>query len=199
MSEYDDTPVPPPTTPPVSRGWEPIVPLGGMPLASDAASGTQPTLTQPASNRGSSGGPMRVMAGVLGVLGGLMIVAGSFLDWVRADIVGEGIVFASGWANVSGSVADGPMIAALGALVVVWGAVTLAGPITGRWVIAGFVASGSATAVVVYELIDLTTPGPGIQTELRAGVWVMVAGCAVGLIAGLVALVSVRGASRSLR
>jgi hypothetical protein len=126
----------------------------------------------------------------------LLIVAGTFLDWVRADIVGEGIHMGSGWSNVSGSVADGPLIAACGALVAVWGAITIAGSITGRWVLAGFIASGAATAFVAYEIIDLATPSPDVQTELQIGVWVMVAGCALGLLGALIAAFATRGGAR---
>ena len=139
----------------------------------------------------------RIAAGVIATLGGLLIVAGTFLDWVRADIVGEGIHMGSGWSNVSGSVADGPLIAACGALVAVWGAITIAGSITARWVLAGFIASGAATAFVVYEIIDLATPSPDVQTELQIGVWVMVAGCALGLLGALIATFRDPGCSSS--
>ncbi len=196
MSQHDDTPTP--WSPPGSSGWTPVVPLGGVQPGAPAL--YPPPQGQPVTavaTPRSAGRAARVVAGVIALVGGLLLVAGSFLDWVQADIVGEGIRVGSGWSNVSGEIADGPLIAGLGAIVAIWGAITLAASITGRWVLAGFVAAGAATAVVVFEIVDLTSPTGGVETELQAGVWVMVAGCALALVGAVIAAFAVRAAGGS--
>jgi hypothetical protein len=134
---------------------------------------------------------------VLLLLGGLALVAGTFMDWVHADIVGAGIHAGSGWSNVQGQVGDGPVIAILGAALAVAGAVMFAvGLRTRGRVLTLFIALGAA-AMVVYEYVDLTRHRVGITTTLQAGVWVMAAGSALGLIGAVVGMAARRTTERA--
>jgi hypothetical protein len=120
------------------------------------------------------------------VLGGLGLVAGSFMDWVHADIVGVGLRAGSGWSNVAGNVGDGPVIAVMGALLVVAGSLAWAiGPALWRNLVAILVAF-AAGGVVAYEIADLTKARVGITTTLQAGIWVMVVSVAVALVGAIV-------------
>jgi hypothetical protein len=123
---------------------------------------------------------------VLLVLGGLALVAGSFMDWVHADIVGVGLRAGSGWSNVQGSLGDGPLIALLGAVLVIAGTLAWAlGPAVWRSVVAIVVAI-AAGAVVAFEVSDLTKARVGITTTLQAGIWVMLGGVLVAFVGAIV-------------
>jgi hypothetical protein len=126
------------------------------------------------------------------VLGGLALVAGSFMDWVHADIVGVGLRAGSGWSNVEGNLGDGPLIALLGALLVIAGSLAWAlGPALWRSVVA-IVVVIAAGGVVAFEISDLTKTRVGITTTLEAGIWVMVGGVLFALVGAIVVALSRR-------
>jgi hypothetical protein len=126
------------------------------------------------------------------VLGGLGLVAGSFMDWVHADIVGLGLRAGSGWSNVQGNLGDGPVIALLGALLVVAGSLAWAlGPAVWRSIV-GLVVAIGAGGIVAYEISDLTKARAGITTTLQVGIWVMLGSAVVALIGAIVVALSRR-------
>ncbi len=164
-------------TPPAPQGWGAPIPPPGTPPAA------RPRFEVSSSAR---------FGAALLVLGGLGLVAGSFMDWVHADIVGVGVRAGSGWSNVQGNVADGPVIALLGAVLVIAGSLAWAlGPALWRSIVAIVVALAAA-GVVVYEINDLTKDRVGITTTLQAGVWVMAAAAALAFVGAVVVAASRR-------
>jgi hypothetical protein len=174
--------VPPPQppgswTPPPAPGWGAPIPPPGPPPAP--------------RERYDVASSARFGAALL-VLGGLALVAGSFMDWVHADIVGVGLRAGTGWSNVQGRLGDGPIIALLGALLVIAGSLAWAlGPALWRSLVAILTAI-VAGGIVGYEISDLTKDRVGITTTLQAGVWVMVAGAALALVGAVVVALSRR-------
>lgn len=154
-------------------GWVGVVPLGGepAPLPEDGR-------RQPAERS------RRRFVALLLVLCGAAVVAGSFAGWVRADIIGEGIRDGSGWRNVQGEVADGPWFAVLGAVLVLVGMFALFG-FVGRWRWTAAAAGIGAVVLGIVEVLDITSPGPGVTTELLGGLWVVIAGGALGALLSL--------------
>ena len=127
----------------------------------------------------------RRICGVLMVLSGAAVVAGTFAGWVRAEIIGEGIRNGSGWRNVHGEVAHGPWIATLGTVVVSVGAVALVARV-GRFRWFAALASAGALALGVLEMVDIANPGPGVSAQLLGGLWAVVVGGGLALVGALV-------------
>jgi hypothetical protein len=128
----------------------------------------------------------RRTGGLLTALGGAAIVAGSFADWVRADISTLGIREGTGWRNVNGNVAHGPWFAALGAVLVVIGACFLVGlrPRIAR--VVGTVLGLVAIGLAIYEIYDITRKVTGVTATVQPGLWIVIVGAGVALL-GLVA------------
>jgi hypothetical protein len=128
----------------------------------------------------------RRVGGAVAAIGGATVVAGTFADWVRADLSGIGIRTGTGWENIRGHVADGPVIAALAAVVVIVG-MTFVFDLQSRMArAAGIVATLAVIAFSIYEIADIEASRQGIDTSLQGGVWVMVAGAVLALV-GLLA------------
>ena len=170
-------PAPPP---PDRRAW-----LGGAPLG-----GSDPpeyAFVEPSNPRRT----IRSVAVAVLALGAAVAIAGTYLTWVTADIRGLGIRAGSGWNNVVGNVSYGPLVAfpaalavfgCMGLLVVGW---------SRRWIwviVAGLLG---ATAALIVQFVDISSPGRGVSAEFGVGMWVMVAGLATAWVALLVS-VSVR-------
>ena len=130
---------------------------------------------EPGTARGRIGGGVTA-------LGGATIVAGSFSDWVRADISGRGIREGTGWRNVYGHLAHGPWFAALGAVVVVIGATYVVGlvPRFARWL--GVLAAVAAGGLAAYEIHDITTKVAGVTTKLEPGLPIVIAGAVIAIL-----------------
>jgi hypothetical protein len=129
----------------------------------------------------------RRVGGLLALVGGGAVIAGTFADWVRADLRGVGIVIGTGWENIRGNVGDGPVIALLALVVVAVGAAMVVA-LTPRVVRAvGVVAALAALGMAVYEIVDIATAPASLDASLRVGPWVMVGGAVVGLVGLLVA------------
>jgi hypothetical protein len=129
----------------------------------------------------------RRLGGVVAVLGGGAVIAGTFADWVRADLRGIGIVIGTGWDNVRGNVGDGPVIALLGLAVVAIGAALAVGLAPRVLRLVGIAAAVGALGTAIYEIVDITTAPSSLDASLRVGPWVMVAGAVVGIVGLLVA------------
>ncbi len=168
---------PPPLPPPPPevaaeprRAWLGGDPLGGVTPA--------PTWIEQARRRLDRRG----VGGLLAAVGGVALVGGSFMPWVTADFLALGVRDGSGWTNVVGNVSYGPGITAVGVGICF---LAVAGLLRagGRWfrVVAGllaFAAVGGVAAIVV----DVTTPGAGVTTQLGSGVWTMGVGAALGVV-----------------
>jgi len=109
-------------------------------------------------------------------------VAGSFLSWVEAEIPAVGVRTGTGWRNIHGNMAHGPWLAALGALMVIAGAVAVFRVRSRGWSAVGLLAALGAAAFVGYEVVDIRGATGGIITSLGAGIWVMLAGAVLGVI-----------------
>ncbi len=153
--------------------WDGGAPLGGVAGAS-APVGTI-VVREPGERR-------RRVGGFLAAVGGATIVAGSFADWVRADIRSEGILDGTGWRNVHGNVAHGPWLAAMGVVIVVVGATFVVGfrSRAARW--AGIGLGIAAIALGVYEIVDIATAPASINASIQPGLPMCLAGALVGLI-----------------
>jgi hypothetical protein len=126
----------------------------------------------------------RPIAGVVTAIGGAALIVGSFADWVRADLLGLGLVNGSGWDNVRGHVADGPVFAALGLLLVVIGVAMAFGMSSRLGRAIGIVAALGAMGGTIYEIVDITSAD---RATLQAGPWIMLAGSIAGLVGVLAA------------
>jgi hypothetical protein len=130
----------------------------------------------------------RRVGGAVAAIGGATVVAGTFADWVRANLLGVGIRTGTGWENIRGHVADGPLIAAVAAVVVIVG-MTFVFDLDSRIArAAGIVASLAVLAFSIYEIADIEATRRGVETSLQAGIWVMVAGAVLALVGLLVTL-----------
>jgi hypothetical protein len=130
----------------------------------------------------------RRVGGAVAAIGGATVVAGTFADWVRADVLGVGIRSGTGWENIRGHVADGPVIAAIAAVVVIVG-MTFVFDLESRIArAAGIVAALAVIAFSIYEIADIEASRQGVDTSLQAGIWVMVAGALLALVGLLVTL-----------
>jgi hypothetical protein len=159
-----------------SNAWTGGAPLGGM-------VGPAPVMTVVPRAPGEA---RRRTGGMLAALGGATIVAGSFADWVRADISTVGIREGTGWRNVNGDVAHGPWFAAMGAVLVIIGACYLVGlrPKLVRWLAAALAIA--SVGLAIYELYDITDKVPGVVTSVQPGLWIVIVGAVVAL-AGVLA------------
>jgi hypothetical protein len=129
----------------------------------------------------------RRTGGLVAAIGGAAVVAGSFADWVRADISTIGIREGTGWRNVNGNVAHGPWFAAMGAVLVVLGACYVVGlrPARARW--AGVLVALAAIGLAIYEIVDITRAVTGVSTKLQPGLWIIIVGGGVTLVGLLLA------------
>ena len=126
----------------------------------------------------------RRIAGVVALVGGAAVIAGSYGDWVRADVLGVGLVNGSGWENVRGHLADGPVFAALGLVLVLVGATMMFGFASRVGKALGALSALGAVGGTIYEIVDITSAG---RAELLAGPWIMLTGAVVGLLGVLAA------------
>jgi hypothetical protein len=156
--------------------WLGGAPLGGVQAPVGAM--TMRPATAPAAVR-------RRIGGAVAAVGGAVVVAGTFADWVMADVRGVGVRTGTGWQNIRGHVADGPVIAAIALVIVIVG-MTFVFDLQSRVArAAGIVASLAVVAFAVYEIADIEATRQGVDTSLRAGIWVMVGGAVLALV-GLV-------------
>ena len=153
---------------------------GSIPLvASMLAPGT--------AARSSTDAARRTIGGLAVGLGGLMLVAGSFMPWVRADVSGQGIVLGSGWDNITGEIGHGPLVAGLGTVLAVVGALAVVGVVIRQGQFA-VLFSLLAAGVVVFQIVDIATPSDDIETSFGVGVVVMVAGVVIAFVGSLLCL-----------
>jgi hypothetical protein len=176
----------PPQAPPASwdaPGSEPLAPLRPAP-AHTAESGADP------------------VAGVLGLLGGAALAAGSFMAWAKAGgtLAGgsvNGLTGSNGW----GTLITGIVIAAAGVLLLlgrrkwwVGGAMVGAALVAAGLVVFSILDIGSTSDDLPAKLLAETDPpiaadvANGAVLDLDVGIWVAAAGAAVGLLAGIVAV-----------
>jgi len=154
---------------PVRRAW-----LGGHPLG-----GVEPRRSTVFARRALD---RARLGGLVAAAGGVALVAGSFLPWLTADLTGLGIRQGSGWSNVFGNLSYGPAIAGCGAVVcflAVLGLMRLGG--RAQRIVAAL-ATIVAAGVLVAVVVDLATPGPGVDVTISSGVLVMVVGCALAAV-----------------
>jgi len=169
-----------PPGPPVSGAPQSAIPepawLGGAPLG-----GAEPPFveTAPAPNRDVV---TRWVAGVLGVVAGPVIVASSWMTWVTADIRAIGIRNGSGWHNVAGNVSLGPAVAAAGVAVSLGAALTAADVARRFALVLMAVGTVASAGLVAWEIIDISTPGPGVVTSIGSGIWAMLGGTVVAVV-----------------
>ncbi|HKY14106.1 MAG TPA: hypothetical protein VJM33_04225 [Microthrixaceae bacterium] len=129
----------------------------------------------------------RTVGGLAVGLGGLKLVAASFLPWVRADVRGQGIVLGSGWNNIAGEIGHGPLVAGIGTVLAVTGALAVVGIFIRQGQFA-VLFSILAAGVVVYQIIDIATPASDIETSWAVGTYLMVVGVAVAFVGSLLCL-----------
>lgn len=188
-----ETPAPaafPPQQPvqPGPQEWQqpaPSQPLGQPPMATAAAGATSST---------------DAPSGIIAILGGIALVVGSFLAWATA----AGTLTSGNVNGLSGSNGWGTLICGLA---VASGAALLLAGLRAWWVGAGIaVAALVAIGLVIFSITDIGStsddlPGvlrdagvddataAGAKLDLDIGIWIVAAGAAVSLIAGIVALV----------
>ena len=143
-------------------------------------------------------------SGILAILGGIALVVGSFLAWATA----AGTLTSGNVNGLSGSNGWGTLICGLA---VASGAALLLAGLRAWWVGAGMaVAALVAIGLVIFSITDIGStsddlPGvlrdagveevtaAGAKLDLDIGIWIVAAGAAVSLIAGIVALVRRQG------
>ena len=139
-------------------------------------------------------------SGIIAILGGIALVVGSFLAWATA----AGTLTSGNVNGLSGSNGWGTLICGLA---VASGAALLLAGLRAWWVGAGIaVAALVAIGLVIFSITDIGStsddlPGvlrdagvddataAGAKLDLDIGIWIVAAGAAVSLIAGIVALV----------
>ena len=157
----------------------------------------QPTMAPAgASTTASADAP----SGIIAILGGIALVVGSFLAWATA----AGTLTSGNVNGLSGSNGWGTLVCGLA---VASGAALLLAGLRAWWVGAGIaVAALVAVGLVIFSITDIGStsddlPGvlrdagvddataAGAKLDLDIGIWIVAAGAAVSLIAGIVALV----------
>ena len=173
--------VPPEAAPPAPREADPAW-LGGAPLG-----GSEPWMEAPVAPR-TPGVGLRWASGVIGVLAGTLLVASSWMTWVTADIRGAGLRNGNGWQNVYGNLSLGPIVALIGLAVAVASALVAVDVARrgSRAVLA--VGCVAAVGLLIWELVDISTPGRGVTSSIGAGIWTMLAGSILAVIALVLAL-----------
>lgn len=139
-------------------------------------------------------------SGIIAILGGIALVVGSFLAWATA----AGTLTSGNVNGLSGSNGWGTLICGLA---VASGAALLLAGLRAWWVGAGMtVAALVAIGLVIFSITDIGStsddlPGvlrdagvdeataAGAKLDLDIGIWIVAAGAAISLIAGIVALV----------
>ena len=167
---------PPPLSPTPPASTQPPYPLGGSPSSwerPDAGGSDDPN-----SARG-------IAAGALVILGSCAVVLGTFLGWVRADIPGVGIRAGNGWNDVYDHASFGPGLTFAALVAAVLAAVAVGGYRT--WIVRGpaILASLVALGLAIYQQVDIGHPGAGVTASRGPGLWVMIAGAAVCVLASL--------------
>lgn len=142
--------------------------------------------------------------GIIAILGGLLLVVGSFLAWATA----AGTLTSGNVNGLSGSNGWGTLICGLA---VASGGALLFARLRAWWVGAGIAAAALvAIGLVVFSMNDIgstsdelpdvlrgagveETIAAGAKLDLDLGMWIVAAGAAISLVAGVLALVRRQG------
>lgn len=159
-------------------------------------------IVPPRTSSSAAMGAPDSLAGGLGLLGGAALVAGSFMAWAKAGgtLAGgnvNGLTGSNGW----GTLISGIVIAAAAVLLVlgrrkwwVGGAMVGAALVAAGLVVFSILDIGSTSDDLPGKLLAETDPpiapdiANGAVLDLDLGIWVVAAGAAVGLLAGVVAV-----------
>ena len=173
-------PAPPPPPPPVAYGVPPYsapgFPVAGGPITKPP----RPAVT--------------VGAGML-VLGGVMLIAGSFLTWF--SVLGESY---TGFSDGDGGVKDGPVFVGLGVLALAFGVVQL---MTRKVLALGILAIIVAALALLAALADIGDVGDvvdladslDIEASSGPGLWVILIGAMIALAGGIATVAKRRRAA----
>ena len=150
-------------------------------------------LIPPSSSRPGSGASRNTVAGTLGVVGALVLGVASFLAWAEISIVGGGSQTVSGWDWFDHGIETGPLFAvlALAAAALAGLLISQVVPLAVRIIVVAVGClslglAGFAISDILARKGDLASIGQ-IEVTLEYGIWLLVAGAVLILVAGLVA------------
>jgi len=130
------------------------------------------------------------VAALVGIIGAAVVVAGTFVGWVRADVLGFGVRSGNGWNNVMGEVSWGPLFTLIAVAVALCLAPALASVRSEPALMFAGGAAALSVALAVYQLWDISRGAEGVDTTLLVGTPLILAG---SLLAAGGSLLSARG------
>jgi hypothetical protein len=122
---------------------------------------------------------------IAGVVGGALMILGAFLDWIGAgDSKGIEAPIKVYWSPNVGGAADNFLVSA-GFIVIVLGLLVILGAALGR---GGLARTGAVLGIVAVVLFTITLyRADGNVGDLGIGVWLILVGSIVALVAGFLA------------
>ncbi len=138
----------------------------------------------PSATPGSQGPTPNRTGPVLSLIGGGLVLLGSFLTWATVT-VGIGSLGVSGTVGVSGTDGDGQITLVLGLVIVGIGVVGLMG--RPRFWLISLIAGCLAALVAVIDIVDVSrtvsqVQGAYMHASVGIGLWVVLVGAVVGVV-----------------
>lgn len=168
---------------PPAGGWAGPPVVGGYPLPGFAVKPQRPPV---------------VVGSVLLILGGALMVVGSFLNWLSVDaptLTSFGVDLSFNGFGGEGETKDGPVFVFLAVVLVAFGVTMLAAKKVLAVAILSVVVASLALLAAYVDVKDvrdsideLKTLDNAITATMGPGLWVVLAGAVVGLVGGIATL-----------